>query len=258
MRSCFTKLPRIIAALLTCMLFAILTDCGSSSTPPQPVVVAVSGAGQTTTVATTFGAPFVATVTIGGKPASGVAVVFTSPQGPGCTFAVAPGTPGVPPPYTETDTTDSTGTATSSVCTADDVSGGYNVVAGTLPAAGAGFAMSNTSGPPFAMTASSGTPQSAAVDTAFADPLVANVTDEFGNPVSGASVTFTAPASGVSGTFATSTTNTETDTTDANGDATSSTFTANGNAGGPYKVKATVPGVTGFVPFSLTNTPGGG
>jgi hypothetical protein len=257
MRSCFTKLPRVVAALLTCMLFAMLTNCGGSSGTPPPVLVASSGSGQSTTVATTFGAPFVATVTIGGKPVSGVAVVFTSTQGPGCTFAVAPGTPGVPPPYTETDTTASDGTATSSVCTADTVSGAYTVAAATLPAAGAAFSLSNTSGLPVAMTASSGTPQSAAVDTAFADPLVANVTDEFGNPVSGASVTFTAPASGVTGTFANGT-DTETDTTDANGDATSTTFTANGNAGGPYKVKATVPGVTGFVPFSLTNTPGGG
>jgi len=34
MSSCFAKLPRIVAALLTCMLFAILTDCSSTHTTP--------------------------------------------------------------------------------------------------------------------------------------------------------------------------------------------------------------------------------
>lgn len=208
-----------------------------------------SGSGQSTTVATPFGDVLVATVTIGGKPASGVAVVFTSPQGPGCTFANET--------YTETDTTDSTGTATSSVCTADDVSGAYNVVAGTLPAAGAAFSMSNMSGPPADIEATSGTPQSADVDTAFTDPLVANVTDEFGNPVSGASVTFTAPGAGVPSGLFENGTKTETDVTDADGNATSTTFTANNHAGGPYNVKATVTGLPA-VDFSLTNTAGGG
>jgi hypothetical protein len=249
MRSCFTKLPRVVAALLTCMLFAILTDCGSSSTPQPPVVVAASGSGQSTTVGTAFAAPFVATVTVGGKPASGIAVTFTAPSDPGCTFANETNT--------ETDTTDSTGTATSSVCTADTVAGGYNVAAATLPAAGAPFVVSNTSGPPAVIAATGGSGQSAVVDTAFAEPLVANVTDEFGNPVSGAMVTFLAPPSEPSGTFENGT-DTEIDTTDANGDATSSTFTAGAMLGGPYLVTAKVAGVATAADFDLTNTAGGG
>ena len=55
---------------------------------------------------------------------------------------------------------------------------------------------------PGAITASAGTPQSATVSTVFATALQATVTNAGGSPVSGATVTFTAPASGASGTFA--------------------------------------------------------
>jgi len=244
MSSCFAKLPRIVAALLTCMLFAILTDCSSTHTTPPPVLVVSSGSGQSTTVGTAFSAPLVALVTVNGKPSVGVSVIFTAPSGPGCTFANGTNT--------ETVTTDSSGLATSSICTADTTSGGYSVEAATLPAAGADFSLSNTSGPPAAIAATSGTPQSASVSTAFANPLVATVTDVNGNPVSGASVTFTAPATAPTGTFANGMA-TETDITDANGNATSSTFTADATAGGPYLVTATVTGVATPATFSLTN-----
>lgn len=249
MRSCFTKLPRIVAALLTCMLFAILTDCSSTRSTPPPVLVASSGSGQSTTVETAFAAALVATVTVNGQPSVGVSVIFTAPSGPGCTFANGTNT--------ETDTTNSSGVATSSVCTADGTSGGYNVAATTLPAAGADFSLTNTSAPPSLIVATSGTPQSATVSTAFANPLVATVTDDDGNLVSGASVTFTAPAPAAapSGTFANGT-NTETDITDANGNATSSTFTADATVG-TYTVTATVAGVATPANFILTNTGGG-
>ena len=49
-------------------------------------------------------------------------------------------------------------------------------------------------GSPNAIVATSGTPQSQSINTAFANPLVATVTDAGGNPVSGVVVTFTAPA----------------------------------------------------------------
>jgi hypothetical protein len=244
MRICFTEPRRIILALLAGMLFAFLTACSSTHMTPLPVVVATSGGGQSTVVNTEFGEPFVATVTINGQPATGVSVVFTATSEPGCTFANETNT--------ETDVTDSTGTATSSVCTADTTAGAYNVTATTLPAAGDSFSVSNTSGPPDSISVGSGTPQSTEEDSAFADPLVANVVDVYQNPVAGASVTFTAPASGASGTFANGT-KTETDVTDANGNATTSTFTANTTIGGPYKVKGVLTGFPALT-FSLTNT----
>jgi hypothetical protein len=99
------------------------------------------------------------------------------------------------------------------------------------------------------ITATSGTPQTATVNTAFAAPLVAKVTTG-GSPTSGVTVTFTAPATGASGTFAGGV---STATTDANGLATSAVFSANGTTGA-YTVAATVSGVSTPANFNLTNT----
>jgi hypothetical protein len=112
---------------------------------------------------------------------------------------------------------------------------------------------SNFNTPAEAIAATSGSPQSAALNTAFAAPLVATVTIG-GSPMSGAFVVFTAPATGASGTF-TGGTSTETDTTNASGVATSSTFTANGTLGAET-VTATVAGTTATANFSLANTSG--
>ena len=102
----------------------------------------------------------------------------------------------------------------------------------------------------YAITATAGTGQSTIVGSAFVTNLAATVT-ESGNPVSGVSVTFTAPGSGASGTFANST-NTETVTTNASGIATASQFTANAIQGN-YNVVATATGVPGSASFNLTN-----
>src|SRR5271166_5743009 len=88
----------------------------------------------------------------------------------------------------------------------------------------AGCNSANFNPPLETIAATSGTPQSTALNTPFAAPLVATVTMG-STPVAGAFVVFTAPASGASGTFANGT-NTETDTTNSSGVA-STTFTAN-------------------------------
>ncbi len=108
---------------------------------------------------------------------------------------------------------------------------------------------------PTNLAATSGGGQSATVSTAFTSPLVATVTDASGNPVSGVSVTFTAPASGASGTFADGGTPaaTDTETTGANGQAISTVFTANATVGGPYNVVASATGLSS-VNFAETNT----
>ncbi len=102
---------------------------------------------------------------------------------------------------------------------------------------------------PAAINAVSGGGQSATIGQAFANPLVVNVTDANGNPVSGATVTFTAPSSGASATLSSMTA-----TTSSNGNA-SVTATANGTAGtSAYQVSASVAGVSTLATFSLTNT----
>ena len=103
----------------------------------------------------------------------------------------------------------------------------------------------------YALAATGGTPQTAAVNTPFAVPLQATLT-ESALPVDGVDVTFTAPGSGASGTF-TNSTNTVAVSTVAGGVATSTTFTANGTAG-PYSVSAGVGGPVSPAFFSLTNS----
>ena len=112
---------------------------------------------------------------------------------------------------------------------------------------------SNFHSPVETIAATSGTPQSAQVNTPFAAPLVATVTMG-GSPVSGAFVTFTAPTSGASGTFSNGT-NSETDTTNSSGVVMSSPFMANGTLGA-VTVTASVAGVIASTNYSLTITSG--
>jgi hypothetical protein len=100
----------------------------------------------------------------------------------------------------------------------------------------------NTVGP--ALSASSGTTQSAAVGTAFGSPLTVRLTDPCGAPLSGATVTFTAPTSGASAVLSGGSAVTGSDGT------ASLTASANGIAGS-YVVAASVYGLT--ADFSLTN-----
>ena len=107
--------------------------------------------------------------------------------------------------------------------------------------------------PPASVTATVGTPQSATVNTAFAAALQATVKDDAGNPVSGVTVTFSAPASGAGASFGGSATAAV--TTNASGIATAPVLTANSQAGS-YSVAASVSGVSTPASFSLTNVAG--
>ena len=104
------------------------------------------------------------------------------------------------------------------------------------------------------VTATSGTPQSHAVNGVFGAALVAAVTTN-GAPTSGVTVTFTAPASGPSATFSVTNSLTANATSDANGIATSPAVAANGIAGS-YSVTATIAGTPTSANFSLSNTTG--
>jgi len=223
--------------------------CGGGSgttTLGQPAsIAATGGTPQSTTINTPFGAPLVAEVfDRNGNPVSGVVVTFTPPAtGASTTFAGG----------VNTASTNSSGIATSAVVSANGTVGGpYTVtamVAGV--AAPANFSLTNSARIPASITATSGTPQTTAPNTPFGLPLVAQVLDDKGNPVSGVVVTFTPPATGASATFAGGV---NTATTTASGVATSPAVSANGTAGGPYTVTATVAGVAAPANFSLANT----
>jgi trimeric autotransporter adhesin len=126
----------------------------------------------------------------------------------------------------------------------------------TIHAAAPGFAPADalvtvSGAAPSTVTATGGTPQSTLINTAFASPLSATVTDTSNNPVAGVTVTFRAPANGPSGIFAGGQ-STVTATTNAAGLATSPVFIANGTLGS-YTVSAIVSGVPLPAVFLLTN-----
>ncbi len=212
---------------------------------PPAVITATGGTPQSVSIGAVF-SQLQATVKDSlGNLVSGAAVIFTAPaSGPSGTFS---GTGA-----TFTATTDATGVAKATL-TANLTKGGpYNVKASSGAATPANFALTNLVGPPKSMTVTGGGGQSAQILTSFTNVLAAKVADVAGNPVSGATVTFTAPATGATATFAGS----ATVTTDVNGVATSPAITA-GGIKGSYNVTAAATGFSGVsTTFALTNTPG--
>jgi CSLREA domain-containing protein len=164
--------------------------------------------------------------------------------GPTQTMALLPGSPAINagdnaaisnPPFAGPPFTDQRGT-------------GFNRIVGSSVDIGAFESRG------FTITATSGTPQSTAITTAFASPLVATVSSASGEPVAGGVITFTAPGTGASATLTGGAT-TANATINGGGQANSSA-TANGIVGGPYNVAAKAIGIASPASFSLTNTKG--
>ncbi|MDP3236610.1 MAG: Ig-like domain-containing protein [Myxococcales bacterium] len=200
-------------------------------------VTVVSGSSQSAAASTAFGAPLIVVVRDAfGNPVAGRTVTFTPPAAGASAVLSAPAV------------TNAAG-QTQVTATANGTAGGpYTIAAATAGVtAPANFALTNTAGAPASISTVSGTPQTTVVNTAFGAPLVVVVRDAANNPISGATVTFTAPATGASATFTGST------TTNAAGQV-SITATANTVAGGPFNVTATVGAFTAT--FVLTNTAG--
>jgi hypothetical protein len=107
----------------------------------------------------------------------------------------------------------------------------------------------------FTIAATGGTPQSAPIMSAFTSPLLATVSSAFGEPVEGGIVTFTAPVIGAGGTCP-GNLSTANAAINAGGVATAPAFSANGAAGGPYNVVASLAGGSPAANFSLTNQKG--
>lgn len=102
----------------------------------------------------------------------------------------------------------------------------------------------------FTISATSGTPQSTAVHTLFA-PLIATVISPAGDPVAGGLVNFHSPTSGPSAELATGVSSIQ-ESIDSIGHAIALP-SANGLAGGPYNVTATIHRTNSSTSFSLTN-----
>lgn len=110
-------------------------------------------------------------------------------------------------------------------------------------------AIAVTAGATLTLTTVTGTPQAATVGASFATPLEVSLVDQYGNAVSGATVTFTAPTTG-----ATALLSAPTATTNSSGDA-QVTATA-GTLAGTYNVSASASGAATPATFALTNNPG--
>ena len=206
---------------------------------------ASSGTPQTTIINSVFAAPLQVTVTgVGGVPVSGASVTFTAPaSGPAASFGGQLAT---------TVVTNTSGAATAPALTANSLVGSYSVVANlTGIDTPVTFSLNNLPGPPAAVTAIAGTPQSAMIGAAFSTPLQALVKDSVGDPLANVSVTFAAPGSGPSASFGTSTAVTA--ATNVNGIVTAPNLIANAQSGS-YSVTAGVAGASEAV-FALTNLP---
>ncbi len=214
-------------------------------TPANLVSLTASGgASQNTVVSTPFGSALQATVKDGmGNPVSGTTVTFTAPSSGASAAFQGSASIGV--------VTNSSGIAISPVPVANGAAGAYTVTASVASgAAPASFSLTNLVGAPASVTANSGTPQTAVVNTSFGSALQAAVKDAAGNPLGGVIVTFTAPGSGASATFQGLASIGV--ATDGSGIAISPIPLANGIVGS-YAVTASLPGLTGTT-YSLTNS----
>ena len=209
----------------------------NSAAPAAGGLAAVSGTPQSAQVGAAFAQPLrVRLLDVNNAPMVGVSVSFVAPaSGAAATLSAS------------TALTDANGEASVTV-TANGTAGSYAVTASVLAGAyTTSFALTNTAAPvvAVALAAVAGTPQSAPVGTAFAQPLRVRLLDGSNAPMAGVSIGFAAPASGASGTLSAPTA-----LTDANGEATI-TVTANATAGS-YSVTATHAGFTAS--FALRNT----
>ncbi len=221
------------------------TNFSLTNTAGAPaVLMAMMGSNQSTIVNTSFATNLLATLTDQyGNRVPGVTVTFTAPaSGAGATFQGG-----------STGTTDANGQV-SKATAANTVAGTYSITAtasgGNNPTATFG-SLTNQPGAPAVLTAQAGYNQSVPVTTLFPVPLAATLTDQYGNPVRGVTVTFIAPSLGASATFAGG----NTTTTDALGRV-SKAITANIVAGS-YSITAVASARTSPTAFffNLTNLP---
>jgi protocatechuate 3,4-dioxygenase beta subunit len=224
-------------------------DACPAQNNPNEIVIA-GGSGQTAQLGKPFGSPFqVVLANTNGCPLTGnlagINVGFVAPGGGASGLFSTTGS------NQAVVGTDAQGIATAPSFTANHTVGGYTVGAqsdyGT-----AAFSVTNTAaGIPTAIAASGTTDQQATVNSHYAQPLQARATDANGNPVQGATVTFSVVpgASGAGGMFLGGA---ATATTDSNGLATSPPLLANGTSG-RFTATASTDGVSTVATYTFDN-----
>ncbi|MEM9767768.1 MAG: filamentous hemagglutinin N-terminal domain-containing protein [Cyanobacteria bacterium P01_D01_bin.71] len=208
-------------------------DLGAFEFGAEPDLAIIAGNNQSTTVNT----PFSNALQVQLRDANGDPFQFGS-----LTFAV-PGSGASLSNTSQTITAGADGIA-SFAATANTVAGIFSVTAGSLNPVN--FDLTNTAGAPSILSVSQGNSQNTSVNTAFSEALQVQVTDAFGNAVSGVNVTLAAPLTGASASLAATAL-----TTDASGQA-ATTAMANA-AAGSFQIGASVFGLPS-VNFDLTNS----
>ncbi|NET59754.1 MAG: DUF4347 domain-containing protein [Symploca sp. SIO2E6] len=195
----------------------------------------LAGNNQNTTVNTAFATSLQVQVTDKfGNVIPGV-IVTLSPPGTGASANLG----------SLSISTDNNGIATA-LATANTVAGEYQLGANVTGATGVNFELTNNPGAAHTLIILAGNNQSTIINTAFANSLQVQVTDEFGNAVPGVTVTFILPNTGAGASLGSISL-----TTDASGLA-STTAIANSIVGS-YQLGASIIGIT-EVNFNLTNT----
>ena len=204
-------------------------------------IVKTGGNNQAVAANTAFATPLSVKVSdIYGNPVPNVNVAFSGPAtGSSLVFAGA-----------STVSTNAQGVATTPAITANSVAGTYNVQAYVTGSVNETFALTNLAGSASKLAMVSGNYQTATVNTVFVAPLQMQVTDAYGNAVSGATVNFSVPTSG-SGVLVTGSSSA---TSNATGLVSWSSFVANKMAGS-YVVTASITG-GGSLNFNLSNQAG--
>jgi hypothetical protein len=211
------------------------SGCPSSNPPNQMTLVA--GTPQTTTLGSAFASGLqVALGNSDGCPvtsaAAGIPVMFSAPAG-GASGVFSGSNSNI-----ATVGAEASGAVAAPQFTANNTAGSYTVTASSQFGS-VSFSLTNTAaGLPTSVVALPLKSRSASVMSRYAQPLQVRVLDSGGNPVAGATVTFTL-GSGAAGTCAAGAApgasfaggTQATATTDASGLASSPTFTANAGAG---------------------------
>lgn len=241
---------------------AAAADCPTYN-PPNALAL-VGGTPQSAQLGTPYAEPFQVMLTNTNgcaitTPLAGIAVTFSAPgSGPSGTFSSS----GANQVLVGTA---ASGAAAAPQFTANRLAGGYLLVASS-DYGSVTFSLVNTaSGIAAAIKPGLPASQSATVGSRYARPLQATVLDGNGNPIAGATVTFTlgeagggtggaAGASGPGATFDGAGAQVN-ELTDAAGTATSPLFTANTTAG-RFTASAATAGLNNVASYSLDNVAG--
>jgi adhesin/invasin len=214
-----------------------VTFTASATAGAAGAISAVSGDGQTGTVGAALSSSFVVKVVDSyGNAVSGVTVTFAVTAGGGTLSAGSAAT-------------DATGQASSKLTLGHTAGTNNNTAtasASGLTGSPVTFSASATPGVAASVAAASGSGQSGTVAANLANPLVAKVTDSYGNGVSGVTVNFTLASGSATLSAASATTGS---------DGQAQVTVTLGNTAGAVSVTAAVTGLTPAT-FSITANPG--